>query len=164
VWGVLVKVSFHDVRHHVHGAGRGLIGRQAERELGVHGGELGSQGERRAQAHFALRFDLRDDAVAAGFAAGGGNGEYHADGQGLFDDGSAFEEIPKVAIVQGSGGNGFGRINHASAAHGQHEVGLEIAAECHALVNFLVDGVGLYAVEGDVRQTGFGEKRLKSWE
>ena len=135
------------MRHHVGCPGGRLICGKREREFRVHHGELGAQGIGRAQAELYKSFPFGYHAVARAFAPGGGNGEHNAHGQRMFYYLLSAEEVPEVAVVNRTGGNGLGCVDNRTAAHADNHVGLESACPVDTFVHLVVHGIGMYSAQ-----------------
>ena len=90
---------------------------------------------------------IGDHSGSVHFRAGGRHGQHGEDRQRLFRHGLAGGEIPHIAIVAGTGGNGLGAVDHAAAAQRQHTVQFVGTAQLHALADRDNAGVGLHAAK-----------------
>ena len=144
------EVALEGVGDDVGHAAGGLEGGQTLGQDGVHDREL------RADA-VGLRGGLLegglvgDDRVGGALAAGGGQGQHDADGQGGLGR-FAGEEVPEVPVVGHAHGDGLGGVDDAAAADGDHEIDLLLTRELDALIDQPAAGVGLDAAELDGAQ------------
>ena len=149
------EVALEGVGDDVGDAAGGLEGRQALGEDRVHDGEL------RADA-VGLRGGLLegllvgDDGVGGTLAAGRGNGQHHADGQGGLR-GLAGEEVPEVPVIGNTHGDGLGGVDDAAAADGQEEVDLFLPGKLDALIDKSAARIRLDAAERDGAQAFGGD-------
>ena len=136
------EVALHDVGEHVRGAAGGLVSGEGTGVPGVHDGENGAVDVAFDIAPLQI-FSLQgNDAGVGGLAAGGGQGQHHAHGQGLLR--RLFgEEVPEIAVVGHAHADGLGGVDGAAAAHRQNEVHALPAAQVDALVHLAAAGVGL---------------------
>ena len=149
------EVALKGMGDDVGDAAGGLEGRQALGEDRVHDREL------RADA-VGLRGGLLegllvgDDGVGGTLAAGSGDGQHHADGQGGLR-GLAGEEVPEVPVIGDAHGDGLGGVDDAAAADGQEEVDLLFAGKLDALIDKSAARVRLDAAELDGAQAFGGD-------
>ena len=88
---------------------------------------------------------MGDDRIARAFASGSWNGKNHAHLQRFGNGGFANVEIPEVALVQCPYCDGFGCVDHRTAAYGKQQIDLLFAAETDAFIHFHFGRIGLYA-------------------
>ena len=115
------EVPLHDVGEHIRGAAGGLIGGEGAGVPGVHDGEHGTVDVAFDVAPFQVLPLQGDDGGVGGLAAGGGQGQHHAHGHGLFRRLFGVE-VPEVPVVGHAHADGLGGVDGAAAAHGQDEV------------------------------------------
>ena len=149
------EVALKSVGNDIGDAAGGLEGGKALGEDRVHNGEL------RADA-VGLRGGLLeglligDDGVGGTLAAGSGDGQHHADGQGGLR-GLAGEKVPEVPVVGDAHGDGLGGVDDAAAADGQEEVDLLLPRHGDAVINQAAARIRLDAAEFDGTQAFGGD-------
>lgn len=136
------EVALHDVGDHVDDARRDLMARQRHEAFGI------DDGRGRTQAFGSdagLRAVVRDHAANGLLGARGRNREDGEHGQRLLRNGVAVEEVPAVALVLEAERNALGRVDHGTAAHGDHETHALVAHPVHRLAHEAKARVGLHA-------------------
>ena len=143
--GGVGQIPFIEMSHDVRDPGRGLERRERLGQSGVQNREFRTDGVSGGAAleHPVLQ---GNDTVRTAFAAGGRNRQHRADGERFFNIFSAVE-IPKIAVIDRSGGNGFGRVDGAAAAHGQNKIDLFFPAQFDSFIDQAAAGIGFHAAE-----------------
>ena len=129
-------------------AARRLVGRQRERQRGVHNGKAGT-GVVGVAAALEPTFDLVvcDDGRVAHFAARRRDGEHYAHGHAGGRLAQALVKIPHVALVFKTVAYCLGAVDDRPAADGEQEVDPLCPCERYAFAHERKAGIGLYAAQ-----------------
>ena len=108
--------------------------------------------------------EQRDHRVARALAAGGRNGQHHPNRQCSPNSGLTGPEVPEIAVVRHSGGNGLSCVDHRSTTHGQKPVDPLGTTYSDPLAHLWIRWIGLDATQFHMFDAGFiesGQDTLK---
>ena len=162
--GGVAEITFEDMCHHVGDAAGSLPFGQRHGQFGIHDGEFRTQQHGLTNAQLLERLFVGNDRIARTLATGSRDGEHDTDGQAVAHLGLADKEVPEVAFVIVSCGNGLGRIDDRTATHSEHKVGFETAGKSQSFVNLGVGGIGTDATHFDIGDGNGIERGLDTIE
>ena len=155
----VVKVAFHGMHEDVHAAAGCLIGWKRHGQLRVHNRKYGSAIVAAVTALYPAIL-IGDNGGLAHLASRCGNGQNCSDGKAALGLTLKVIKIPHIAAIEHAVSNGFRRIDHTAAAHGEDKIDALTAGKFNALINQRKTRIGYHSAQFNVCNAGSVQRLL----